>query len=294
MTPVSYATKHIPRYIFARVGAIHSPQYSMVAIDLADAREQRQTLREWLSEHARAEPIHYKKIAEALQRDPASVSASLSIEGKQAVVDKRPAYFMRTGPGLYQYNEICEGAVDEELVTEVRARAQDFNSATRREMRHEITKLDIEGFHELSEIVLLNIRARVEETRIVDQYNGIVVMVTSWRDDGGRSPVVVFAKKCGFDERIGVDIIRELRGCLPTYGANQGVLISNGIVTEEGKKEALGYAIKGMKVSVPPVHIMDIEILLNILLESRTGVRSKSIEVLVLDSEFFRRLRRSS
>ena len=65
----------------------------MVAIDLADAREQRQTLREWLAENARAEPVHYKKIAKALARDPASVSASLSIEGKQAQVAKRPAYF---------------------------------------------------------------------------------------------------------------------------------------------------------------------------------------------------------
>ncbi len=266
----------------------------MDAIHLADAREQRQTLRAWLAEHARQEPVHYKKIAEALDRDPASVSASLSIEGKQAHLDKRPAYFLRTGPGLYQYNEVCEGAVDEELVVEVQARANDFNSATRREMRHEIAKLDLEGFKTLAEIVLLNIRARVEETQEVDQYNETIVMVTSWRDDGGRSPVVVYAKKCGFDERIGPDVIRELRGCLPTYQANQGVLISNGVVTEEGKKAALGFVTKGMKASVPPVHIMDMDIILNILLESRTGVRTRSVEVLVLDNEFFRRLRRSS
>lgn len=266
----------------------------MVAIDLADAREQRQTLREWLAENARAEPVHYKKIAKALARDPASVSASLSIEGKQAQVAKRPAYFLRIGPGLYQYNEVCEGVVDEELVSEVRARADDFNNATRREMRHEIAKLDLEGFDELAKIVLLNIRAIIEDTKEVDRYNGTVVLLTSWRDDGGRSPVVVYAKKCSFDERIGVDVIREIRGSLPTHGSNQGVLISNGIVSEEGKKEALGFSTRGMKVSVPPVHLMDIEILLNILIESRTGVRSKNVEVLVLDSEFFRRLRRSS
>ena len=259
---------------------------------MADA--QRQTLREWLAEHARQEPVHYKKIAEALDRDPASVSASLSIEGKQAHLDKRPAYFLRTGPGLYQYNEVCEGVVDEELVSEVQARADDFNSATRREMRHEIAKLDLDQFHELAKIVLLNIRARVEETRDVDQYNGTKVMVTSWVDDGGRSPVVVYAKKCDFDERIGPDVIRELRGCLPSYQSNQGVLISNGIVTDEGKKAALGFVTKGMKASVPPVHIMDIEIVLNILLESRTGVRTRNVEVLVLDNEFFRRLRHST
>jgi len=261
-------------------------------MNMADA--QRQTLREWLAEHARQEPVHYKKIAEALDRDPASVSASLSIEGKQAHLDKRPAYFLRTGPGLYQYNEVCEGVVDEELVSEVQARADDFNSATRREMRHEIAKLDLDQFHELANIVLLNIRARVEETRDVDQYNGTKVMVTSWLDDGGRSPVVVYAKKCDFDERIGPDVIRELRGCLPSYQSNQGVLISNGIVTDEGKKAALGFVTKGMKASVPPVHIMDIEIILNILLESRTGVRTRNVEVLVLDTEFFRRLRHST
>ncbi len=266
----------------------------MVAIDLADAKEQRQTLRQWLAEHARQQPVHYKEIAEALDRDPASVSASLSIEGKQAHLDKRPAYFLRTGPGLYQYNEVCEGAVDEELVSEVQARANDFNSATRREMRHEIAKLDLDQFHELAKIILLNIRARVEETRDVDQYNGTIVMVTSWRDDGGKSPVVVYSKKCALDEHIGPEVIRELRGCLPTYQSNQGVLISNGVVTEEGRKAALGFVTKGMKASVPPVHIMDIEILLNILLESRTGVRTKNVEVLVLDTDFFRRLRRPS
>jgi len=251
------------------------------------------TLREWLAQHARAEPVHYKKIAEALARDPASVSASLSIEGKQAQEDNRPAYFLRTGPGLYQYNDLCEGAVDEELIAEVRARADDFNRATRREMRHEIARLDLEGFNDLARIVLLNIRACVEEAEEVDTHNETVVLLTSWRDDGGRSPVVVYAKKCDFDERIGADLIREIRGSLPTHQANQGVLITNGIVTNEGKQEALGYATKDMKVSVPPVHIMDIEIILNVLLESRTGVRTKNVEVLLLDQDFFKRLRHS-
>lgn len=252
------------------------------------------TLREWLAQHARAEPVHYKKIAEALERDPASVSASLSIEGKQAQEDNRPAYFQRVGPGLYQYNDLCEGAVDEELIAEVRTRADDFNRATRREIRHEITKLDLEGFHDLARIVLLNVRARVEEAEEVDTYNETVVLLTSWRDDGGRSPVVVYAKKCDYDEKIGADLIREIRGSLPTHQANQGVLITNGTVTPEGKQEALGYAGRDIKVSVPPVHIMDIDIILNVLLESRTGVRAKNVEVLLLDHEFFRRLRRSA
>lgn len=252
----------------------------------------RPTLREWLAQNGRNEPIHYKEIAEALERDPASVSASLSIEGKQALEDNRPAYFLRKGPGLYQYNDLCEGAVDEELISEVRARAADFNRATRREMRHEIAKLDIEGFADLTKIVLLIIRARVEEAKEVHRYNGIVVSVTSWRDDGGRSPVVVYAKRCGFDEKIGVDLIREIRGSLPNYRANQGVLITNGIVTTEGKQEAIGYTPDVH--SVPPVHIMDIDIILNILIESRTGVRIKEVEVLLLDNDFFKRLRHST
>nr|KXH70627.1 MAG: hypothetical protein AM325_15585 [Candidatus Thorarchaeota archaeon SMTZ1-45] len=262
-------------------------------IELAD-KATKLTLREWLAQHARAEPVHYKKIAEALERDPASVSASLSIEGKQAQEDNRPAYFQRVGPGLYQYNDLCEGAVDEELIAEVRTRADDFNRATRREMRHEIAKLDLEGFDDLARIVLLNVRARVEEAEEVDIYNETVVLLTSWRDDGGRSPVVVYAKKCDYDEKIGADLIREIRGSLPTHQANQGVLITNGTVTPEGKQEALGYAGRDIKVSVPPVHIMDIDIILNVLLESRTGVRAKNVEVLLLDHEFFRRLRHSS
>jgi len=255
---------------------------------LAD-KASRLTLKEWLAQHARAEPVHYKEIAEALERDPASVSASLSIEGKQALVDNRPAYFQRVGPGLYQYNDLCEGAVDEELITEVRARADEFYRATRREMRHEIARLDLDNFNALAKIVLLNVRACVEDAEEVDTYNETVVLLTSWRDDGGSSPVVVYAKKCGYDEKIGADLIREIRGSLPTHQANQGVLITNGIVTNEGKQEALGYASKDVKYgSVPPVHIMDIEIVLNVLLESKTGVRARNVEVLLLDHDFFK------
>ncbi len=251
------------------------------------------TLREWLAQHARIKPVHYRKIAEALERDPASVSASLSIEGKQAQISNRPAYFLRAGSGLYQYNDLCEGAVDEELISEVQSRAADFNHATRREMRNEIAMLDLQGFDNLARIILLNTRARIEEAVEVHRYDGTVVLLTSWRDDGGKSPVVVYAKKCEYDEKIGVDLIREIRGSLPTYQANQGVIITNGTVNTEGKQEALGNT-GGMKVSVPPVHIMDIDIMLNILLESRTGVRSKSVEVLLLDHEFFKRLRHTT
>lgn len=266
---------------------------TLVAIELVE-KISKLTLREWLAQHARAEPVHYKKIAEALERDPASVSASLSIEGKQAQEDNRPAYFLRTGPGLYQYNDLCEGAVDEELISEVRSRAADFNRATRREIRHEIAKLDLDGFDDLARIILLNIRARIEEAVEIHKYNGTVVLITSWRDDGGRSPVVVYAKKCEYDEKVGADIIREIRGSLPTYRSNQGVIITNGTVTLEGKQEALGYTSRDIKALVPPVHIMDIDIMLNILLESRTGVRAKSVEVLLLDHDFFKRLRHTT
>lgn len=257
-------------------------------------RATKPTLREWLAQHGRNEPIHYKEIAEALERDPASVSASLSIEMKQAKVDNRPAYFVRTGPGLYQYNDLCEGAIDEELIKEVSDKAEDFKRATRREMRLEISKLSIEEFERLSKIVLVNIRARVEHTPVVDRYNGNIVMVTSWRDDGGQSPVVAFAKKCEFDEKIGFEFIREIRGTLQNHNANQGVLITNGIVTDAGKQEALGYTGENQKVPVQPVHIMDIDIMLNILVESRTGVREIQVNVLLLDSDFFKKLRQSS
>jgi hypothetical protein len=234
--------------------------------------------------------VHYRKIAEALGRDAASVSASLSIERKQAEEDNRPPYFVRMGPGLYQYNDLCEGAVDEDLIREVRSRADEFNLVTRREMRQKIAKLDIHGFEELAKIILRNIRARVEKSEVIRRYNNTIVMITSWRDDGGHSPVVVFVKKCGLDEPVDYDTILEIRGSLPIFRANQGVLISNGVVNPEAKSEALGYAGGDVKVSVPPVHLMDIEICLNILLESRTGVRSRSVEVLILDDAFWEHL----
>ncbi|MFX1261170.1 MAG: restriction endonuclease [Promethearchaeota archaeon] len=257
---------------------------------MTETNGQRLTLKEWLAAHARTEPVHYRKIAEALGRDAASVSASLSIERKQAEEDNRPPYFVRIRPGLYQYNDLCEGAVDEDLIREVRSRAEEFNLATRRDMRQRIANLDIHGFEELAKIILLNIRARVEKSEVIRRYNNIIVMTTSWRDDGGRSPVVVYAKKCRLDEKIDRDTILEIRGALPTFKANQGVLISNGVVTPEAKNEALGYAGTDVKVSVPPVHLMDIEICLNVLLESRTGVRERKVEVLIPDDEFWERL----
>ncbi|MFW9888382.1 MAG: restriction endonuclease [Candidatus Thorarchaeota archaeon] len=257
---------------------------------MTESNGQRLTLKEWLAAHARTEPVHYRKIAEALGRDAASVSASLSIERKQAEEDNRPPYFVRIGPGLYQYNGLYEGAADEDLIREVRSRAEEFNLATRRDMRQRIANLGIHGFEELAKVILLNIRARVEKSEVVRRYNNTIVMTTSWRDDGGRSPVVVYAKKCRIDEKIDRDTILEIRGALPTFKANQGVLISNGVVTPDGKNEALGYAGTDVKVSVPPVHLMDIEICLNVLLESRTGVRERKVEVLIPDDEFWERL----
>ncbi len=257
---------------------------------VTEPSESRLTLKEWLAEHARAEAIHYTKIAEALRRDPASVSASLSIERKQAQVGNRPPYFIRTAPGLYRYNDLCEGAIDEDLIVEVRARADEFNLATRRELRRAIARLDMDGFEKLAKIILANIRARYNETKVLHRNDRSVVMLTSWLDDGGRSPVVVYAKRCTLDEPIGREIISEIRGILPTVSANQGVLISNGVVSKEGKREALGYAVNEIKVSVPPVHIMDIDIVLNILFESRTGVRFRSVDVFLLDEEFFKQL----
>lgn len=258
---------------------------------MVDTQEQRQTLKEWLSEYAHSEPVHYKKIAKALKRDPASVSASLSIEGKLAQEEKRPAYFIRTGPGFYQYNDLCEGAVDEDLITEVRDRADDFNKATRREMRFEISQLDIHGFEELAKIILRNVRTNIEEAEIVRRSQNSVVLVTSWRDDSSKSRVVAFVKQCELDESVDVDTISEIRGSLPINEANQGLLITNGIVTEGAKREALGFSSSDMKVLVPPVHLMDIDIILNVLIESRTGVKIKNVEVLLLDHGFFNHLK---
>jgi hypothetical protein len=66
--------------------------------------------------------------------------------------------------------------------------------------------------------------------------------------------------------------------------------MSNGIVTPEAMYEAVGYSKSGLKLSIPPVHIMDKEIILNVLFESRTGIRSRGVEVFLVDKEFFDRL----
>jgi len=254
------------------------------------------TVKQWLSRNARAKPVHYTDIAEALGRDASSVQASLSIEGAQAEANGRPAYFVRIAPGLYRYNDLCEGAVDEAAIDEaLRSRARQFNNSTRAEMIRLIARLDVNAFEKLAKIVLINCRAYSDENdpdekqRLVvrDRRNSTIEMTTAWRDDGGCSPVVVYAKKCSLDEEIGVETIRELRGSLPRYGANQGVLISNGIVTEEAKYEAVGFSKSGLKVTIPPIHLMDKEIMLDILFESRTGIRSRSVDVFLIDKEFF-------
>ncbi|MFO7837525.1 MAG: restriction endonuclease [Candidatus Thorarchaeota archaeon] len=250
----------------------------------------RTTLKEWLAKNARDDPIHYRDIAEEMGRDPRSVSASLSIEKRNAQEENRPAYFVRVAPGLYRYNDLCEGAIDEELISEVSSRAEDFNKATRAKIRKRIAELSFEGFVELAKIVMVNIRARVEhdeELSPVERYDNTVVFLNSWRDDSGESTVVFHVKKCNLNEEIGPDTIQKIRGMLPKYKANQGVLITNGVVNEEGRDEALGYEPGGCKISVPPVHLMDIEIILNVLIESRTGVKSRKVEVLLLDENFF-------
>lgn len=250
-------------------------------------RPQRLTLKEWLAENAREQAKHLSEIAEALDREPSSVSASLSIEKKQAREENRPPYFVREGSGLYRYNDLCEGAIDEGLIIEVRNRAREFNLATRREMKQAIAQLSDTGFEKLARVVLANIRARYKEVEVIRRYNNTVVLKTSWLDDGGHSPVVVFVKRCDINEQIGREMIMEVRGSLPILQANQGVLITNGVVSKEGRDEAVGYTENDHKVSVPPVHLMDIEIILNVLFESRTAVKTRNVEVFILDTDFF-------
>jgi len=237
-------------------------------------------------ENARDSPVHYTEIAERLGRDPASVSASLSIEKAQAEVDGRPAYFLRVAPGLYRFNDLCEGAITEQQLDEdLREKSRASKLATRNEMNQAIANLDLNGFRELAEVILVNVRVNREEIRERKRYNNTIVMTTSWLDDGGRAPVVFYAKKCELDEPIGEETILEIRGALPTYRANQGVLISNGICTPDAKNEALQ-----PELTVPPVHIMDKEIILNVLFESRTGVKSSKVEIFLLDTDFFKHL----
>jgi hypothetical protein len=257
----------------------------MVAIDLANAKERR-TLREWLMENARENPVHYRDIADALDRDPASVSASLSIEKAQAEIDGRPAYFLRVAPGLYRFNDLCEGAITEQQLDEdLKEKSRASKMATRSEMNLAISNLDLDGFRKLAEVILINTRVNRDELRERERYNNTIVLTASWFDDGGKAPVVFYAKKCDLDEPIGKETILEIRGALPVYYANQGVLISNGVCTPEAIREAVQ-----PNLTVPPVHIMDKEIILNVLFESRTGVKSSKVEIFLLDSDFFKRL----
>jgi hypothetical protein len=254
----------------------------MVAIDLANAKERR-ILREWMKEYAR-EPVHYREIAEALDRDPASVSASLSIEKAQAEVAKRPAYFVRVAPGLYRFNDLSEGAITEQQLDEdLRNKSHASMDATRKEMNLEISNLDLDKFRELAEVILINVRVPQEGIVERERYNNTIVLTANWLDDRGRAPVVFYAKKCELDEPIGKETILEIRGALPIYRANQGVLISNGICTPEAINEAVQ-----PNLTVPPVHIMDKEIILNVLFESRTGVKSTEVEIFLPDPDFFK------
>jgi len=253
---------------------------------LADSRGPRITLREWLAENARGEPIHYKAIAEALGRDPASVSASLSIEKAQAEREVRPPYFVRVKAGLYRYNELCEAAKDEQKIDkEIRDRVKEVNWWARNEVNEAIARLSMDGFAQLASNVLANIRIRVDDVKERDRYNKTIILTGSWLDDGGRAPVVFYVKKCGLREKITRETILEIRGLLPNYQANQGVLISNGICTEDAREAAVQ-----RNYTVPPVHIMDNEIILNILFESRTGVKSRKLEIFIKDDDFFEQL----
>lgn len=236
-----------------------------------------------MAQNARNEPIHYREIAEELGRDPASVSASLSIEKAQAETEGRPPYFVRVKAGLYRYNELCEAAKDEEKIDkEIRERAREVNRKTRNDVNEAIARLDLNGFAQLANTILANIRVRVEELHERERYNETVVITGSWLDDGGEAPVVFYVKKCGLNEEIRRETILEIRGALPNYQANQGVLISNGICTREARAAAVE-----SRYSVPPIHIMDKEIILNVLFESRTAVKSRKIEIFLKDDEFF-------
>ena len=241
-----------------------------------------------MAENARSEPIHYKDIAEELGRDPASVSASLSIEKSQAELEGRPPYFERVSAGLYRYNELCEAAkADEKIDQDIRERAREANRWARSEVNEEISRLNSGEFLELAREILGAIRVRMDDVKERDhRVNGGIVLTGSWHDDGGEAPVVFYVKKCGLNEPIDDDTVHVIRGLLQTYNANQGVLISNGICTERAIDAAVN-----RHATVSPVHIMDKEIILNILFEGTKAVKSRRIEVYLKNDDFFEEIR---
>jgi flagellar basal body-associated protein FliL len=88
------------------------------------------------------------------------------------------------------------------------------------------------------------------------------------------------------NEPITEDTILVIRGLLQKYHANQGVLISNGICSERAVEEAVNRS-----ATVSPVHIMDKEIILNILFEGTKAVKSRRIEVYLKNDDFFEEIR---
>jgi hypothetical protein len=64
------------------------------------------------------------------------------------------------------------------------------------------------------------------------------------------------------------------------------VLISNGICSEAAVETAVDKS-----ATVSPVHIMDKEIILNILFEGTKAVKSRKVEIYLKNDDFFEEIR---
>lgn len=127
--------------------------------------------------------------------------------------------------------------------------------------------------------------------RLLRESGFIEVEVTQRTGDGGIdghgiirvagliSFTVLFQSK-RYQGNIGPNVVRDFRGAM-IGRADKGLLITTGGFTREARKEAT-------RDGAPPVDLIDGELLVEKLKELKLGVRTKRVEEIEIDTEWFR------
>ncbi len=126
--------------------------------------------------------------------------------------------------------------------------------------------------------------------RILRESGFIQVEVTGRSGDGGIDghgiirlaglisfPVIFQAKR--HQGSVGPNVVREVRGAM-VGRADKGVIITTGGFTQDARKEAT-------RDGAPPIDLIDGELLVDKPRELRLGVRTKMVEAMEIDHEWF-------
>ncbi len=178
-------------------------------------------------------------------------------------------------------NMAREGAIkNRDLSNVIRGAAVSQKEAFKKLLLARIREIKPEEFEDLVGIILDGLG--YEDVQVVGRSgDGGIDVVGTLRNGITHMTLAIQAKR--WRGRVGVGVVTKLRGGLFRYGASQGVIITTSGFT----KKAIEEARPPPQAGVPWITLIDGDLLVDLMVEHRIGVRTTDIKLYDFDENFF-------